>query len=237
MRSGMLRALEKRPVSSEQLEAVIQRILHKLQASGERDISSRLLGEWVMEELSQLDPVAYVRFASVYRSFQDVNAFHEEIQKLKNEKSSMNQKPNPYMRQRARRLLVQALYQWRLSGNNLAEIEIQFLSNAENVKKLDILYFRELLHAIPESLDTIEALLIPYLDRPLKEISPIELAILRLSGYELNSRIDIPYKVVINEALELAKVFGADESYKYINSIVDRVALQVRKIEYQTSSK
>ena len=88
MRSGMLRALEKRPVSSEQLEAVIQRILHKLQASGERDISSRLLGEWVMEELSQLDPVAYVRFASVYRSFQDVNAFHEEIQKLKNEKLS-----------------------------------------------------------------------------------------------------------------------------------------------------
>lgn len=149
----------------------------------------------------------------------------------------MNQKPNPYMRQRARRLLVQALYQWQLSGNNLAEIEIQFLSNAENVKKLDILYFRELLHAIPKSLDTIEALLIPYLDRPLKEISPIELAILRLSGYELNSRIDIPYKVVINEALELAKVFGADESYKYINSIVDRVALQVRKIEYQTANK
>ncbi|CAM4398537.1 MAG: Transcriptional repressor NrdR [Legionellaceae bacterium] len=87
LRAGMLRALEKRPVTSDQFEVVIQRILHKLQATGERDISSRLLGEWVMEELSKLDQVAYVRFASVYRSFQNVNAFNEEIQKLKNEKS------------------------------------------------------------------------------------------------------------------------------------------------------
>lgn len=88
LRAGMLRALEKRPVTSDQVEGVVQRILHKLQASGERDISSQLLGEWVMEELGKLDQVAYVRFASVYRSFQDVNAFHEEIQKLKNENLS-----------------------------------------------------------------------------------------------------------------------------------------------------
>lgn len=86
MRAGMLRALEKRSVTSDQIEIVVQRLLHKLQASGEREISSQLLGEWVMEELRKLDQVAYVRFASVYRSFQDVNAFHEEIQKLKDEK-------------------------------------------------------------------------------------------------------------------------------------------------------
>lgn len=85
LRAGMLRALEKRPVSMEQLEERIGHIVHRLRASGEREISSQLLGEWVMEELRQLDEVAYVRFASVYRSFQDVNAFHEEIRRLQNQ--------------------------------------------------------------------------------------------------------------------------------------------------------
>lgn len=82
MRSGMLRALEKRPVSTEQLETAVNRILHRLRASGEREVGSALLGEWVMDELKLLDEVAYVRFASVYRSFQDINAFREAIQHL-----------------------------------------------------------------------------------------------------------------------------------------------------------
>lgn len=83
LRSGILRALEKRPVNTDQVEAAISRIIHKARASGEREITSAQLGEWVMEELSQLDQVAYVRFASVYRSFQDVKQFHEEINRLK----------------------------------------------------------------------------------------------------------------------------------------------------------
>jgi len=83
--SGMLRALEKRPVESERVDAAMSRLQHRLRASGEREIPSRLLGEWVMNELRQLDQVAYVRFASVYRSFEDVNAFREEIEKLENE--------------------------------------------------------------------------------------------------------------------------------------------------------
>lgn len=83
LRAGMMRALEKRPVSTEQVEKAIARLIHRLRACGEREISSQLLGEWVMDELRALDEVAYVRFASVYRSFQDVHAFHEEIQKLK----------------------------------------------------------------------------------------------------------------------------------------------------------
>lgn len=82
LRAGMLRALEKRPVSSEQTEEAMQRLLHRLRGTGEREISSQLLGEWVMDELRALDKVAYVRFASVYRSFQDINAFHQEIQRL-----------------------------------------------------------------------------------------------------------------------------------------------------------
>ena len=80
--AGIHRALEKRPVSSEKIEAAIQRIEHKLRTQGEREIAAHQLGEWVMDELRQLDEVAYVRFASVYRSFQDVNAFREEIDLL-----------------------------------------------------------------------------------------------------------------------------------------------------------
>ena len=82
LRTGMLRALEKRPASSESLEAALRRIENRIRASGERELASRLLGEWVMDELRELDQVAYVRFASVYRSFQDVNAFREEIERL-----------------------------------------------------------------------------------------------------------------------------------------------------------
>ncbi|BBB14926.1 transcriptional repressor NrdR [Candidatus Rickettsiella viridis] len=91
LRAGMLKALEKRPISSEQVEAVILRLVKKLRSSGEREISSRQLGEWVMEELCDLDPVAYVRFASVYRSFQDIQAFNQTIEQLKND-LSLNKK-------------------------------------------------------------------------------------------------------------------------------------------------
>jgi len=85
MRAGILRALEKRPVATEQVEAAIERIQHRLHAAGERELSSQQLGEWIMDELRTLDQVAYVRFASVYRSFQDVNAFREEIERLERE--------------------------------------------------------------------------------------------------------------------------------------------------------
>jgi transcriptional repressor NrdR len=88
LRAGMMRALEKRPVSAEQVEAVLRRITNRIRAGGEREISSRQLGEWVMEELRRLDQVAYVRFASVYRSFQDVNAFREEIERLQQESAA-----------------------------------------------------------------------------------------------------------------------------------------------------
>jgi transcriptional repressor NrdR len=83
LRSGMVRALEKRPVSMEAVEAAIARIIHRLQTMGEREIPSRMVGEMVMEELRNLDEVAYVRFASVYRSFQDVTAFQDEIRRLR----------------------------------------------------------------------------------------------------------------------------------------------------------
>ena len=82
LRTGMMRALEKRPVSAEQVENTIQRIKNRIRAGGEQELHARQLGEWVMAELRELDQVAYVRFASVYRSFQDVNAFREEVERL-----------------------------------------------------------------------------------------------------------------------------------------------------------
>lgn len=88
LRAGILRALEKRPVGSDDIDAAVNRIMKRMRAKGERDIASRDVGDWVMQELRYLDPVAYVRFASVYRSFQDVNAFEEEIERLKQEPSA-----------------------------------------------------------------------------------------------------------------------------------------------------
>jgi len=85
LRGGILRALEKRPVEMDKVEAAISRIKHKLRALGEREVKSRKVGDWVMEELRKIDQVAYVRFASVYRSFEDVRAFLEEIERLENE--------------------------------------------------------------------------------------------------------------------------------------------------------
>jgi transcriptional repressor NrdR len=90
--AGIMRALEKRPVESERVDAAISRLQHRLRASGEREIPSRQLGEWVVNELRQLDQVAYVRFASVYRSFEDVKEFREEIERLESEPSAEEKK-------------------------------------------------------------------------------------------------------------------------------------------------
>jgi transcriptional repressor NrdR len=89
---GILRSLEKRPVAAESVDAAISRIQHRLRATGEREIQSRLLGEWVMHELKELDQVAFVRFASVYRSFEDVNEFREAIEKLEREPTAEDKK-------------------------------------------------------------------------------------------------------------------------------------------------
>jgi len=90
--AGMTRALEKRPVMSDAVDGAISRLLHRLRASGEREIAARMLGEWVMNELRELDEVAYVRFASVYRSFEDVNAFREEIERLESQPTAEDRK-------------------------------------------------------------------------------------------------------------------------------------------------
>lgn len=134
---------------------------------------------------------------------------------------------NPKARKKARRFALQALYQWHMAGNDLSEIEIEFHRDNE-LKETDVEYFSELLHQIPASIDEIDKTFTTYLDRPLEELNPVELIILRIGTYELTQRQDVPYKVAINEALELAKSFGAEEGFKFVNGVLDKVAQQVR---------
>ena len=113
-------------------------------------------------------------------------------------------------RRKARSLAVQALYSWQIAGQPLHEIEAQFRTD-NDFSEVDGAYFHEILHGVPRQKSELDSTFEPCLDRPLAEIDPVELAILRLSTYELRNRIDVPYKVVINEGIELAKTFGATD--------------------------
>lgn len=125
---------------------------------------------------------------------------------------------------------MQALYEWAISGNVMFEIEARY--RVENdMHKVDLDYFHELIHEIVNQSDAIDDAYLSHLDRKFHELDHVERAILRIGTYELLHRIDVPYKVVINEGIELAKDFGATESHKYVNSILDEVAKQHRKIE------
>ena len=136
----------------------------------------------------------------------------------------------PAARRKARRFAMQAMYQWQLTGHDVADIELQFRRD-NDMHKVDREYFHALLHGVPASLDTIDAALEPLLDRRLAELSQVEKAILRLGAFELLERLDVPYRVVINEGIELAKIFGAEDSFKYVNGVLDRLARSTRAAE------
>jgi N utilization substance protein B len=133
-------------------------------------------------------------------------------------------------RTNARKAAVQALYQWQMAGQDLSEIERQFLEE-ERLKDAQKSYFVELFYGVPKNLDAIDQALSEFVDRPVDTIDPVERAILRIGVYELLHRLDMPYKVVLNEGINLAKHFGADGSHKYVNGILDKVAQQKRAIE------
>ncbi len=137
---------------------------------------------------------------------------------------------SPTARHNARRYALQAMYQWQVAGASLNEIESEFLRYHID-KKLDLEFFKELIHGIPEHCDEIDQAMQPYLGRPLLEIDPIEMAVLRVAVYELLKRQDIPYRVTINEALELTKKFGSIEGHKFVNGVLDRVARIQRPTE------
>lgn len=133
-------------------------------------------------------------------------------------------------RTNARRVAVQALYQWQMTGQNLSEIERQFLEE-ERLKDVQKSYFVELFYNIPKNLGAIDETLAEFVDRPVDMVDPVERAILRIGAYELLQRLDMPYRVVLNESINLAKHFGADGSHKYINGILDKIAQQIRAVE------
>ena len=133
-------------------------------------------------------------------------------------------------RRQARTLAMQALYSWHIAGQALNEIEAQFRVD-NDFSQVDGAYFHEILHGVPRQKTEIDEAFLPCLDRALEEVDPVELAILRLSTYELMNRVDVPYRVVINEGIELAKVFGATDGHKFVNGVLDKLAPRLRAAE------
>ena len=135
----------------------------------------------------------------------------------------------------ARQAALQALYQWSLNREEPYEIIKQF--QLENrLQSVDVALFNELVTQVVQQVDQLDALYKPYLDRSTALINPVEKAILRLGAYELKVKLEIPYKVVLNESVELAKRFGAEESHKYINGVLDKVAQDLRSLEFQNNA-
>ncbi|MFT6103430.1 MAG: N utilization substance protein B [Candidatus Endobugula sp.] len=144
---------------------------------------------------------------------------------------SIFMKVSPATRRKARHFGMQALYQWSMTGAALNEIEAEFHVD-NDMTHTDIDYFHELVHQVPAKASELDETYFPYLqDRSVAELDPITLSLLRLSTYELMYRIDVPYKVVINESVSLAKKFGATDSFKFINGVLDKLAVSLRAVE------
>lgn len=150
---------------------------------------------------------------------------------------SPTQQHNPLgaQRRKARHYAMQALYQWRMAGAALTVIEAEFRSEYD-FANVDLPFFQALLHEVPQCVDELDSTLEPLLDRAIDDLDPIEHTLLRMGVFELMHRIDVPYKVVINEAVALAKKFGATESHKYVNGVLDKAARNLRKVEIEAAS-
>ncbi|GHA46797.1 transcription antitermination factor NusB [Photobacterium aphoticum] len=148
----------------------------------------------------------------------------------------------PAARRNARQFAVQAIYSWQITKDNVADIEMHFLSGdnfeeeefkaeapALAAPHTDVAYFRDLLTGVVLNHQELDSKMRPYLSRPLQDLDQMELALLRLAMYEMLKRDDVPYKVVINEAIELAKAFGAEDSHKFVNGVLDKAAPTLRK--------
>lgn len=139
-------------------------------------------------------------------------------------------------RHNARHYAVQAMYQWQIAGAPIADIETEFVK--EHIeKKIDMAYFKELIYGVPEHKEDIDNAIKPFLNRSMRDIDPVELAVLRLATYELLKRPDVPYRVIINEALQLTKKFGSVEGYKFVNGILDKIAKTQRETEIEMQKK
>ena len=132
-------------------------------------------------------------------------------------------------KQRSRARVVQALYQWLVSGGDISEIEQQFLNQKEG--KISKAFFSNLFLNIPKNISVLDEIINPSLDRAISELGPTEKAILYIGVYELKFQLEVPYKVVINEAVELSKLYGAEGAFKLINTSLDKIAPSLRSLE------
>jgi len=137
---------------------------------------------------------------------------------------------DPVLRARARRRAVQAIYAWQISGGNGQSLVAQF-AHEQAREVADLAYFEALVHGVLDNRRDLDEALSPFLDRSVEEVDAIERAVLRLSAYELRFRADIPYRVVINEAIESAKRFGSEHGHTFVNGVLDRAAIEWRKTE------
>lgn len=139
-------------------------------------------------------------------------------------------------RSNARRLAMQALYQHQIGDDHWKTLRAQFHEDPE-FRRVDPEYFDELLEQCVERDDELLDMLKPHFDRPVDQIDPVERAILLIGGYELKERLDIPYRVVINEGVEMAKRFGAEDGHRYVNAILDRAAAELRQLEVSSQRR
>ena len=136
----------------------------------------------------------------------------------------------PAARHKARKFALQALYQILFSESDTPSVIAQHLAFMKE-NKVDETYFRELVFGVVNEIDALDEMLHPHLDRPINELTPIELCVLRIATFELKHRLDVPYRVVLNEALELTKTFGTQEGFKFVNGVLDKMARELRQTE------
>jgi len=134
-------------------------------------------------------------------------------------------KPSP--RRKARELAFQAVFSWQISQNSVSDIEVNFITD-NSKRRFDTEYFQQLLRGVTSNVKELDLAISPHVDRPLDDIDHVEKAILRVAVYELSDCQDVPYRVVINEAIELAKSFAADDSHKFINGVLDKAVKLIR---------
>lgn len=141
---------------------------------------------------------------------------------------------DPVLRARARRRALQAIYAWQISGGNAQQVIAQF-AHEQAHEIADLAYFEDLVTGVLAHRASLDEALAPHLDRGVEEVDAIERAVLRLAAYELLHRMDVPYRVVLNEAIEIAKRFGSEHGHTYVNGVLDRASAQWREAEVQAS--
>lgn len=139
-------------------------------------------------------------------------------------------------RSRSRRRALQAIYAWQVGGNRMINVIEQF-RHEQDMEIADLVYFEDLLRGVEKHLDELDTGIRQHIDREISEVDPIERAVMRIGAYELRYRPDVPYRVIINEALEVNKRFGADQGHTYVNGVLDKLAAQWREVEFRSKTR